>query len=430
MSNLTSHNRFGLFVHFFTLRFLFIFFLLTFIPWQLIGMIPGLNFSYDGLLQLVSWSNTHLFKTYDELILPNGSSDTSWYYSFLKVVALVAVLVALIWTIWKRKSATTGRLTSWFLLMLRYHLIIICFYYGIIKLFALQMPFPSLSMMATPVGELHPMRLSWVFMGYSASYQFFAGMLEVLAGLLLFYRRTLSLGIVLSLFVFGQVLLMNMSFDIPVKIVALQTFLTAMILFLYDSKRYIRFFLLNATTTPSTVFDFPLHTKRQKILRLVAKSVFFLVFFVGEWVNVWMLFTSPSEQNHPIPSGVYEVTHFIQNKDTVDVLRDERAWKDIIFEKDGMGSVASGDSLFRQRYGRGHFKCVKDSLTTQLNFKTVDALFKEKDIFSMQWQQLDKDRYILKGNVKQNELEVHIKNKHKTFPLSNKPFHWLHNYVP
>ena len=47
------------------------------------------------------------------------------------------------------------------------------------------MPFPALSQLATPLGDLLPMRFSWLFIGYSAPYQFFSGAMETIAGLLL-----------------------------------------------------------------------------------------------------------------------------------------------------------------------------------------------------------------------------------------------------
>lgn len=419
----------GLLLHSFALRFLFLFFLLICLPWPVMGSIPGLDILLKGLLMAVEWSNQVLFQTYDTLVLPNGSSDTSWHYTFLKLMLLVSLVLALVWTLWKRHKPVGNGLTVWFLLLLRYELIFICFYYGIIKLFGQQMPFPSMSLMATPVGDLHPMRLGWVFMGYSFSYQFFAGLLEVVAGLFLFYRRTISLGIVLSLFVFGQVLLMNLSFDVPVKIVAGRTFIIAVILFLYDSKRYLNFFILNQTTLPATVFHVPLPTRRQRIMRIVLKSVFFFFIFIGEFATA-LFVPPPHVLNHPIPPGVYEVTHFIANKDTLDVATNAKAWKDIIFDLDGTGSVQSSDTVFRQRYGRGYFKCVADTLPNRVQFKTVSPLFEEKLKFTMQWEKLDQDRYLLKGRLHQDQIQVQIKNTNRFFPLTRKPFHWRQDYVP
>ena len=44
---------------------------------------------------------------------------------------------------------------------------------------------PTLSQLATPLGDLLPMRLSWLFIGYSTPYQVFSGVMETVAGLLL-----------------------------------------------------------------------------------------------------------------------------------------------------------------------------------------------------------------------------------------------------
>lgn len=85
------------------------------------------------------------------------------------------------------------------------------------KMFCIQMPAPSLSQLATPLGDFGSMRLCWMYMGYSGPYQMFAGMVEVVAGLLLLYRRTVTLGLLIGLGVFSNVMTMNLSYDIPVK---------------------------------------------------------------------------------------------------------------------------------------------------------------------------------------------------------------------
>ncbi|MFZ8278288.1 hypothetical protein ACO1KY_14095, partial [Staphylococcus aureus] len=63
----------------------------------------------------------------------------------------------------------------WLFVAIRYFVILNGFSYGIFKLFAVQMPFPSISQLATPLGDFLPMRLSWMFIGYSHSYQVFSG---------------------------------------------------------------------------------------------------------------------------------------------------------------------------------------------------------------------------------------------------------------
>ena len=40
-----------------------------------------------------------------------------------------------------------------------------------------------------------PMRLSWLFIGYSTPYEIFSGAMETVAGLLLLFRRTITAGL-------------------------------------------------------------------------------------------------------------------------------------------------------------------------------------------------------------------------------------------
>jgi hypothetical protein len=103
-------------------------------------------------------------------------------------------------------------------MIVRYYLAIVALSYGIIKLFVLQMPFPTISQLATPLGDLLPMRFSWLFIGYSVPYQFFSGAMETVAGLLLLYRRTVTAGLFAATGAFLNVAMINLSYDVPVKL--------------------------------------------------------------------------------------------------------------------------------------------------------------------------------------------------------------------
>src|SRR5262249_42923784 len=130
-------------------------------------------------------------------------------------------------------------------LFTRYYVALVALSYGIIKLFALQMPFPNLSQLATPLGDFLPMRLSWMFIGYSQPYQFFSGAMEVLAALLLLYRKTATLGVLMACAVFTNVMVLNLSYDIPVKIYSAEIVFFCLFLLANEIKRIVNFFILN-----------------------------------------------------------------------------------------------------------------------------------------------------------------------------------------
>ena len=66
--------------------------------------------------------------------------------------------------------------------------------YGTIKIIQTQFPFPSFDRLLERYGDSSPMGLLWTFMGYSRPYNFLAGACEASGGLLLFFRRTTTLG--------------------------------------------------------------------------------------------------------------------------------------------------------------------------------------------------------------------------------------------
>ncbi len=79
--------------------------------------------------------------------------------------------------------------------------------------------------MQTPLGDLSPMRLAWLFIGYSVPYEIFGGLLETVSGLLLSFRRTQLLGSLMTLATIGNVVMINFCYDIPVKLFSSQLFL-------------------------------------------------------------------------------------------------------------------------------------------------------------------------------------------------------------
>jgi hypothetical protein len=97
----------------------------------------------------------------------------------------------------------------------------------------------------------------------------FSGTLEVLAGLVLLYRRTTTLGSMLAAGVFLNVAMLNLSYDIPVKIFSIQLFAMCLFLLVMEYRRLLDFFVLNKTAAPSVLY---LYTPSKKWMR-ISKTV-------------------------------------------------------------------------------------------------------------------------------------------------------------
>src|SRR5204863_1381401 len=172
-----------------------------------------------------------------------------------------------------RRRTEYNRLGYWLRTVARYYLASPALLYGIIKLFALQMIFPSLSQLATPLGDLLPMRFSWLFIGYSTRYQVFSGIMETVAGLLLLNRRTVTAGLFAATGAFLNVVMINLSYDVPVKLYSSHLLFACLFLLALDSPRLLRFLVLNKPISGTAAYD-PIFARRWQFWGSVAVKVF------------------------------------------------------------------------------------------------------------------------------------------------------------
>jgi len=103
--------------------------------------------------------------------------------------------------------------------------------YAVFKLGLMQMSKPDFPELLITLGEKSPMGLLWTFMGFSPTVQFLAGLAEFVAAVLVLWRRTAWLGGLIGFLDLAVVWLLNMTFDVPVKIPsALQALLYLLVL--------------------------------------------------------------------------------------------------------------------------------------------------------------------------------------------------------
>ncbi len=412
-------------------RFFFIYFLLHITPWTwLDNIVPGIDYISGYYQKLVYWgiekSNHFFFHFEVKKIVNNGSGDTSFNWEEVFTYLMVALTGTILWSILDSKRTNYSFANTWLRIFLRYFLIINCFSYGIIKLYGLQMIFPNQSQLSTPLGDFLPMRFSWMFIGYSTPYQMFSGAMEVLAGLLLLNRKTITLGLCVATSIFLNVMVLNLCYDIPVKIFSIHLVMYCVYLLLNDSKRLLDFFILNKTVAENTIHNIQFQKKWIRILRVVLKLVFVIVYVILPFINTRDRYLSQFDKgiSMPIHSGIYDVILFSINKDTLPYLSsDTLRWKDMILEKDGSGSVGAVDTLFRKRYRRGYFSFKTDTLHKTISLKKFagDSL----NIFEFNYAIPDSTSIHLWGNKNKDSYNIILKKSNRHFKLAEKQFHWI-----
>jgi len=417
-------------------RFFFILFAFLIAPWSWFDSIPYINkvttfFTgyYDKAMDwAVQLSNANLFHVRKVLVPVNGSGDTSWAWAQLWTLLSLSLIGAMIWSIVDRKRSDYRHLNYWLCLFIRYYIALIAFIYGNLKLFAAQMPFPSETMMATPLGDLLPMRLSWMFIGYSTPYQFFSGVMEVITGLLLLSRRTATFGSLMGTAVFTNVMVLNLSYDIPVKLFSMQLVLLCFFLLANEWKRIACFFVLNKPAQACYLYHYDYPKKWMRITRIALKLIFIGCFLVYNFFSSWDYSREfyGAEEIKPIRPGYYDVPVYVVNKDTIPALvSDTLRWQDIIFEKGGRGSIKTGDTAYRHIYRRAYFNYSVDSAEQMLVFsKGRDASY----VMRLHFEFPDSNTIRLSGVRNKDSLFIELKRSTRHFQLGERQFHWLSEY--
>jgi hypothetical protein len=107
--------------------------------------------------------------------------------------------------------------------------------YGLNKLLLWQFPRPEPNLLYMPTGLHSKELLFWISMGSSQLYNHITGSVELLAAIMLLFRRTFGLGCVLSVLIMSHVFMLNIAFDISVKL--LSSWLLVLALYLYWNHR-------------------------------------------------------------------------------------------------------------------------------------------------------------------------------------------------
>jgi len=111
--------------------------------------------------------------------------------------------------------------------------------YGLSKVFKMQFPDLRPGDLDERVGEMSPMGLAWTFMGYSTPYTVFAGLAEMIGGVLVLWRRTATIGALVIAAVMTNVVMLNFCYDIPVKLYSMRLLVMAMVIAAPSARRLI-----------------------------------------------------------------------------------------------------------------------------------------------------------------------------------------------
>lgn len=238
--------------------------------------------------------------------LTDLSSDTTLFL----LIYLLCLLISVPFFWWFSKKQMNSPWSIEFLrIALTLFLSLILFKYGLDKIFKQQFFFPEPNTLNTKLGYLDKDILYWSTIGSSYLYNIITGSLEIITSFLLLSNKFRRTGIILSLFILGNIALINFSFDISVKFFTLQLLITSLFLLTFE---------MNNTDNKTLTFNF-------QVLSLSRNASLICIFFIlTEGLYPYFLKQNFNDDLAMKPStyGAYQVINPEDNIDQICVHRD------------------------------------------------------------------------------------------------------------
>lgn len=367
---------------------------------------------------IVLWTAVHILRVPRPVYADTGSGDKMFDWTLVFCLLLFASIVTVVWSVLDRKRLNYLTLYKWLRFGVRLVLVGQMFSYGLAKVIPMQMPFPSLTRLLTPYGNFSPMGVLWSSIGSAQVYEIFAGSAELLAGILMLVPRTTTLGALVCMADMTNVFVLNMTYDVPVKLLSLQLFLLAFFLVSPELPRLINFFFLNRTAPPSG--ELPLFSTLQaNRIALAAQLLFGLSLFLA---NAYTSYGFAKQIGFArLKSSLYGIwdvdQQFIDGQVRSPLLDDSGRWRRIVFDTPTRVTFQRVNDSF-ERYGANiniSDKTVTMTSDTDKNWRANFTIARPAP-----------DQLILDGDMDGHKTRFLLKLFDlKRFNLIGRGFHWV-----
>ncbi len=399
----------------FRFAFVFVILLIITIPFEH-TYIPDMGKCVSPYFEyLVRLSGRYLFNIGHKYIFQIISDSTGMYLHVFNLFVL-ALLGGFIWGIIDKKLNSYQKLLAGFMIVIRYYLAIQLLDYGFNKVFKWQFYTPEPNTLFTTLGNTPHDLLYWSTMGISYSYTVFLGVIEVIAGILLLFRKTTLLGALLSIAVLVNVLLINFSYDISVKVYCSFLLLLSALIILPNLKSLFIFFFKSENNPGSSSLHYE-YPKQFRILYLTCKTLVIL-FILFDGLSDYVKAKNFNDDLAPRPlfHGAYHVSSFIENHDTLPPLEtDKYRWKRMFIHRRGYLIIQFMDESMRDYmfsadtiHKAFYYGTKNDTLLNHLNYEKVnDSTLR------------------LSGCIKGDSIQINLKKIDLSkLPVFQTQFHW------
>lgn len=345
---------------------------------------------------------------------PTGSGDRTYDFVQVVIFLVVAAVATTAWSLRARDTARDVRLYRWFRLFARFSLGTSLLSYGLVKVVPLQMPF-QLRRLVEPYGNFSPMGVLWSSIGSSFPYEIFVGGAECLGGILLFFPRTATIGALICLADVIEVWMLNMTYDVPVKLFSFHLILMSVFLLAPNIRRLVDFFLKGR---PAQLAPEPALGRSPRAQRnwVVAQRVFAAyVITVGLLGSItgWNTYGGGGPKS-PL-YGIWSVERMsVDGVEQPPLTTDSTRWKHVIFQQ------LDGAATFQRM--NDNFRGFQSKIDTVAHTLALTAGPGKPDV--LKYQRPDRNRLLLDGTMQSKRVHLELAWRDPdAFQLRSRGFH-------
>jgi hypothetical protein len=343
-------------------------------------------------------------------------SDSSLFYINAFNILIASIALAFMWGVVFKKIRSHNQLLYWFTAGVRYYLALQLFIYGFSKVFKSQFYLPEPNILYTKLGEVPKDLLYWSTMGVSRSYSIFLGLSEVVAAILLLFRRTSLAGAFISAFILVNVAAINFAYDISVKLLSCFLLLLSLFLLILHGKRIWLFFTGKPVPAPKNYTPVFVSAPARRTYFFIKTLLIAVILLEGLWIYISTRRFNDNMVPRPLLHGAYKVDAFILNGDTLaPLLTDSIRWKRVFFHRQGYFITEKmNDEMvdYKMEYDPSH----QDIYITPARAGTS---------LKLSWQQPDSTTLLLEGNTGVNKLKLVLHPLNwQQLPVLKKEFNW------
>jgi len=249
--------------------------------------------------------------------LNDFSSDSKRLFILTGVLLVFSLLISTLIFQFKTPSEKLNKYYWYFQKIAIIYIACIMLKYGFDKVFKCQFYLPEPNILHSKVGSLDKDILYWSTMGCSKGYSIFMGLTEIIPGILLLFSQTRKLGLIITIGVLINVIAVNFSFDISVKLFS--SFLMLISLYLISPFLPALWKLLTNQNVSSLEKQDPIfHSAKKNEWKKILK-VLVIVVVIIESLYPYIKSGNFNDDKFPRPflHGAYEIQYSLIEGDTI-----------------------------------------------------------------------------------------------------------------